>query len=223
MSGVLRIDVAFDVICPWCLIGKRQLEQAVTTLQRSVPQQAISIDWQGVQLLPDLPAGGQPFREFYLKRLGSEAAVQQRQGQVQQAAEAVGLRIRFERIGRMPNTADAHRLLREAALLGSPQQRDLLLERLFAAHFNDGEDLGDTRTLLAIAEACGFPRDSIAHVLYGDGRPYQPADAWAGSVPQFVFDKQLRLAGAQPAEFLLRAMDQVIGAAHRRSMGSQRA
>ncbi|MGY4532294.1 putative DsbA family dithiol-disulfide isomerase [Pseudomonas sp. TE3786] len=217
MNPALRIDVAFDFICPWCLIGKRQLEQAVTQLQQTLPLQEVSTDWQGVQLLPDLPAGGQAFGEFYLRRLGSEAAVQQRQRQVQEAAEAVGLRIRFERISRMPNTADAHRLFRQAAVLGSPQQRELLLERLFAAHFNNGEDLGNSNTLLAIAEACGYSREAMTRALYGDGRPYQAADVNASSVPEFVFDKQLRLSGAQPAEYLLRAMQQVLGTAQQRS------
>ncbi|MBB2496188.1 DsbA family oxidoreductase [Aquipseudomonas ullengensis] len=218
MSRALRIDVAFDFICPWCLIGKRQLELAMTQLQQTLPHQVVSVDWQGVQLLPHLPVGGEPFREFYQRRLGSESAVQMRQMQVQEAAEAVGLQIKFERISRMPNTADAHRLLRHASGLGSPQQRDYLLERLFAAHFLYGEDLGNSNTLLSIAETCGYPRENMARALYRDGRPFQSPDVNASSVPQFVFDEQLQLTGAQPAELLLRGMYEALSVPQRRSL-----
>jgi predicted DsbA family dithiol-disulfide isomerase len=217
MSRALRIDVAFDFICPWCLIGKRQLEQAVAQLQQALPDQGVSIDWQGVQLLPHLPAIGESFHDFYLRRLGSEAAVRGRQMQVQQAAEAVGLHFNFERIPRMPNTADAHRLLCQAKVLGSPQQRDQLLERLFAAHFQHGEDLGNTNTLLAIAEACGYSREPMARGLYSDGRPFQAPQGGANSVPTFVFDQQLQLEGAQPAERLLQGMHAALGVPVQRS------
>jgi predicted DsbA family dithiol-disulfide isomerase len=218
VSPALRIDMAFDFICPWCLIGKRQLEQAVAQLQQDLPNQGVSIAWQGVQLLPHLPVIGESFHDFYLRRLGSEAAVRGRQRQVQEAAAAVGLQFNFERIQRMPNTADAHRLLCQAAVLGSPQQRDQLLERLFAAHFEHGEDLGNSNTLLAIAEACGYSREAMARALYGDGRPFLLAEISAHSVPQFVFDGQLQLSGALPAEQLLRGMHKALGMVQQRSL-----
>lgn len=218
MNRALRIDVAFDFVCPWCLIAKRQLERAVALLQQELPQQVVSIDWQGVQLLPQLPVGGEPFAEFYRKRLGSESAVLLRQAQVRDEAAAVGLQIDFERIKRMPNTADAHRLLRQAGELGSPQQRERLLERLFAAYFQHGEDLGNANTLLAIAETCGYPREAMARALYRDGRPFQAPGVSAGSVPQLVFDERLLLSGAQPAALLLRGMRQALGMPQRRSL-----
>lgn len=218
MNRALRIDVAFDFICPWCLIGKRQLERAVAQLQQVLPQQVVSVDWQGVQLLPQLPVDGEPFGEFYLRRLGSESAVRLRQAQVQEEAAAVGLHIDFERIKRMPNTADAHRLLRLAGELGSAEQRERLLERLFAAHFQYGEDLGSSNTLLAIAETCGYPREDMARALYRDGRPFQLPGVVASSVPHFVFDEQLQLSGAQPAELLLRGMRTALGMPERRSL-----
>jgi predicted DsbA family dithiol-disulfide isomerase len=217
MSRVLRIDVAFDFICPWCLIGKRQLELAVAQLQETSPQQGLSIDWHGVQLLPQLPAGGEPFIEFYRQRLGNDAAVRLRQAQVQEEAAAVGLQLDFRRIARMPNTADAHRLLERARQLGSLEQRERLLERLFAAHFQFAEDIGDADTLLAIAATCGYPREELARVLYRDGRPFQAASMTASSVPQFVFDGTQQLAGAYPAEQLLRGMREALGQVERRS------
>ncbi|MBC9251488.1 disulfide bond formation protein DsbA [Pseudomonas alcaligenes] len=218
MNRALRIDVAFDFICPWCLIGKRQLELAVSQLQEALPQQVVSIDWRGVQLLPQLPAAGVPFAEFYRQRLGSDTAVRLRQAQVQEEAAAVGLQLDFSRIARMPNTADAHRLLRQAGELGSPEQRERLLERLFAAHFQLGEDIGDGNTLLTIAETCGYPREAMARALYRDGRPFLRSGMTASSVPHFVFDGSLQLSGAHPAELLLRGMRTALGQPQRRSL-----
>ncbi|WP_394558302.1 DsbA family oxidoreductase [Aquipseudomonas alcaligenes] len=210
MNRALRIDVSFDFVCPWCLIAKRQLKRAVVQLQQVLPQQVVSIDWQGVQLLPQLPAAGEPFDEFYIRRLGSETAVRLRQAQVQEAAAAVGLSFDFARIERMPNTADAHRLMRRAVELGAPEQRDRLLERLFAAHFQYAEDLGDANTLLAIAEGCGYPREEMSRALYRDGRPFVGGSGTQGSVPYFVFERQLALSGAHPAELFLRGMREAL-------------
>ncbi|WP_448092385.1 DsbA family oxidoreductase [Pseudomonas lini] len=211
MSGRLRIDVFFDFICPWCLIGKRQLERAQDLLRVQQPDVEITTVWHGVQLLPQLPAQGEPFADFYLKRLGSPEAVAMRQAQVQQAAMAVGVPIDLSRIANMPNTADAHRLLERASVLGTTAQRDVLLERLFAAYFQFGEDLGCQKTLLAIAQSCGFDAEAMASVLQGDGDPYVGNEAGAGSgVPSFQFDRHLTVVGAQPAEALLGAMREAL-------------
>ncbi|MGF6329930.1 putative DsbA family dithiol-disulfide isomerase [Pseudomonas sp. BS3782 TE3695] len=207
MSGRLRIDVFFDFICPWCLIGKRQLERAQDLLRVQQPEVEITTVWHGVQLLPQLPAQGEPFADFYLKRLGSREAVAMRQAQVQQAAMAVGVPIDLSRIPNMPNTADAHRLLERARALGNSTQCDVLLERLFAAYFQFGENLGCPDTLLLIARSCGFNAAAMASFLQGDGDPYVGNEAGAASgVPNFQFDGRLTLVGAQPVEVLLEAM-----------------
>ena len=221
MSGRLRIDVFFDFICPWCLIGKRQLERAQDLLRVQQPGVEITTVWHGVQLLPQLPAQGGSFADFYLKRLGSPEAVAMRQAQVQQAAMAVDVPIDLSRITRMPNTADAHRLLARASVLGNSAQCDVLLERLFAAYFQlqgseSGEDLGCQETLLAIAQSCGFDPDAMAPFLKGDGDPYIGNEAGAASgVPSFQFDRRLTVVGAQPAEALLGAMCEALLDSHR--------
>ena len=206
----LRIDAFFDFICPWCLIGKRQLERALAQLQGSRPDVEVELAWHGVQLLPHLPAQGVPFDEFYRQRLGSAEAVRVRQAQVRQAAAAVGLSIDFSGISTMPNTADAHRLLERAAGLGSVAQRDALLERLLAGYFHHGENLGDSTTLLAIAESCGYPRAVLADCLEGARSPFEDGGMGARGVPYFIFNRRQAVSGAQPAEVLLQAMQQAL-------------
>lgn len=208
MSVPLNIEVFFDFICPWCLIGKHQLERALARLRAARPDVAVTLQWRGVQLLPDLPAAGVPFAEFYLRRLGSEQAVRLRQAQVCEAAAAAGVDIDFARILRMPNTADAHRLLQRAAAIGTATQVEMLLERLFAAYFHNGEDLGDAESLLTAAESCGFARRDMLDSLRGDGTPFhgEAAGMAGGGVPCFVFDGCLTVSGAQSSEVLLGAM-----------------
>ena len=171
MSARLQIDVFFDFICPWCLIGKRQLEHAQVQFRSRYPDVQITTVWHGVQLLPQLPVEGEPFADFYRKRLGNAEAMTLRQAQVQQAASAVGLAIDLSRIATMPNTADAHRLFERASVLGNATQREMLLERMFAAYFRKGENLGCRETLLAIARSCGVDADSVLDCLKGDATP----------------------------------------------------
>lgn len=208
MSTPLRIDAFFDFICPWCLIGKRQLDKALAQLAVVHPTVTVQLHWHGVQLLPHLPAAGVPFAEFYLDRLGSEQAVRLRKAQVQQAAAVAGVLIDLSDILRMPNTADAHRLLSRASQLGSAEQCERLLERLFAAYFQRGGDIGDQATLLAIAADCGFEPAALQDSLRGDGQAFVGAAASLGTsgVPYFVFDRRLAVSGAQPAEVLLASM-----------------
>ncbi|MGB4076004.1 DsbA family oxidoreductase [Pseudomonas sp.] len=211
MSRALRIDVFFDFICPWCLIGKRQLERALELLHVSRPEVEVDLAWHGVQLLPQLSAQGEPFAEFYLNRLGSAEAVRQRQAQVQQAAAVAGLEISLASIARMPNTADAHRLLQRADAVATPAQRAALLERLFAAYFLQGENLGDSATLLAIAESCGLEQSAVADCLRGDASPFVGrVNAAAGGVPHFILNRRQAVSGAQPAEALLAAMHEAL-------------
>lgn len=210
MSRRLRIDVFFDFICPWCLIGKRQLEHAQVQFRSRHPDVQITTAWHGVQLLPQLPVEGEPFNDFYRKRLGNADAMAMRQAQVHQAAGAVGLAIDLSRIETMPNTADAHRLFARVNESGNAAQREMLLERLFAAYFIRRENLGDRETLLAIARSCGIEPNTVADCLKGDATPFEaPPEATSG-VPSFQFDRRLTVIGAQPAQALLGAMSEAL-------------
>ncbi|MNM93146.1 DSBA-like thioredoxin domain protein [compost metagenome] len=211
MKQTLSIDVFFDFICPWCLIGQRHLQRALELLRLEQPEVEVDLRWRGVQLLPDMARTGQPFEAFYRKRLGSEEAVRQRQAQVRAAAEAAGVNIDFSRISRMPNTADAHRLLQRAVALGEPGRVEALLAELFAAYFQQGKDLGDPVTLLQIAQACGLSPAQVADCLRGDASPFIGADDYLGEgVPCFRFNQRQVVSGAQPAEVLLGYMREAL-------------
>jgi predicted DsbA family dithiol-disulfide isomerase len=211
MTRRLRIAMGFDFVCPWCLIGLRQLRQAIALLHAEAPDVEVECDWRGVQLLPHIPAGGAPFHEFYLRRLGGEAALAQRQAQVRAAAEAAGARINYAALETMPNTADAHRLLQLAAGLGDSAQRDALFESLLTGYFERGDDLGREATLMAHAVACGYSPQQLAPAMRGADVPYQGDNAATG-VPYYTLEGQPIGSGARSASHLLDAMRTALAA-----------
>lgn len=225
----LHIDVFFDFICPWCLIGKRQLDAAIGMLKQSHPQVEVVTHWRGVQLLSHLPEQGVDFESFYLQRLGSAQAVEMRQAQVRAAALAVGVEIDFKKIKTMPNTAKAHHFMNHVMMtLGPTMQVQALLERLFSAYFFLQEDIGDEQQLNKIAEQCGltayFTDDATQAVpaepffqnsgpqvrklssAYERSLQQRPQMPMNQGVPYFIFDARLGVSGAQPAQVLYRSM-----------------
>jgi predicted DsbA family dithiol-disulfide isomerase len=204
MSSELHIDVYIDLICPWCLIGKRHLNLALSQLAQEAPDLNVSLQWHSVQLIPDVPAGGLDFAEFYLQRLGSPEAVRARQGQVREAAQGAGLEIDFGRIRRFPNSLKAHQTLAFAARHLAADQLEAMLERLFAAYFNRGEDLDDMATLRAIAVEWGL--DVSALQTWIDAGQGLPKPVRVPGVPFFVFNRVQTLSGAQPPATLLAVM-----------------
>lgn len=210
MSRVMNIDVYFDFICPWCLIGKRQLDTAIRMLKQSDPEVSVTIAWHGVQLLPQIPSEGVPFTEFYLQRLGGKTAVRLRQDHIHRAAKTVGVEINFSRIFRMPNTLKAHSFFKQALKFGGKEQNDKLLEGLFSAYFQHSEDLNDLNVLKRIAEYSGFSYEMLEDILNLTNSPFFSADTGGKGVPYFVFDEGFAIAGAQPAQVLYQAMLEVL-------------
>jgi predicted DsbA family dithiol-disulfide isomerase len=196
MSCELAVTVNFDLICPWCLIGKRNLETALTMLERSDPQVTVKVDWRSTQLLPHVPDDGFDFTAFYEARLGGAAAVRARQAQVLAAAREAGCEIAFERIRRMPNTAKAHRLLNFAGS-AEPGRFEQLLDRLFQAHFVDGLDIGDAGVLASLAQACGHDGKTAAKWIQ-DPRLDSTWRGAAAGVPFYVFGDGAAVSGAHP-------------------------
>ncbi|WP_043319427.1 DsbA family protein [Microbulbifer sp. HZ11] len=205
----LKIEVAFDFICHWCFIGKRNLEIATALLRENLPELHVDVFWVGVQLLPGLPVAGVPFKEFYRQRLGSDEAVRIRQEQVSRAALNAGISLRLQNIPIMPNTKLVHRIFNRAQRLGTTAQADEFLECLFHAYFIHGRDIGDAETLLDIAEACALDSRMLADGAAVAPKSFHSASAVEG-VPSYTFNHRMRLHGAQPPEQLYAALCQAL-------------
>ncbi|MFC3816383.1 DsbA family oxidoreductase [Lysobacter sp. GCM10012299] len=204
----LTIGIHFDLICPWCFIGKHQFAMARGKYTQMFPTVNVETLWHPVQLLPDVPTSGLPFAEFYERRLGSPEAVKRRQKQVAQAASSVGLELDLSAIKRMPNTARAHHLLRRVATSGGLAVYEALLDRLFAAYFQRGEDIGDAATLQALATEVGVPSHVVDAAQTDVGNV--ATTAAVEGVPHFEFNGRLSLSGARDAAILLMAMSKAM-------------
>jgi predicted DsbA family dithiol-disulfide isomerase len=211
-NASLTVDVHFDFVCPWCLIGKRNLDAAVSRFASLRPELSVKVRWHSHQLLPDMPAAGVPYQAFYVARLGSAGAVAARRAQVQEAAGAAGLQLAFDRIEVMPNTRAAHNLVAWAVTTGAGFQPAPLIDRLFTGYFMDGEDIGNPDVLKRIGIECGLDAVGLAEHLTASQReenmaiPRSPQADDVRGVPHFVINSALSLSGAYSPGAIVDAM-----------------
>jgi len=158
-DGVI-IEVVSDVVCPWCFIGKRRLEKALKLLGR----QDVQIHWTAFELNPDISKAGVDRQEHRIRKFGSLSRARQLETHVA-AAGAEEIEFRFDRIERMPNTFDAHRLI---WLAGRQGLQNALVERLFQAYFIDGEDVGNHEVLKRIGKQSGLDSGGVESLLGSD-------------------------------------------------------
>ncbi|HEV2282146.1 MAG TPA: DsbA family oxidoreductase [bacterium] len=199
----MRIEVVSDVVCPWCFVGKRRLEQALAIV-RSGPSGGaadVRVTWKPYELNPGLPREGIDRAAYRRAKFGSLERSQLLDARLLAVGESVGIPFAFDRIQRTPNTLDAHRLLWLADSLG---RQDALAEALFRAYFLDGFNVGDHGVLADLAAASGISRESAVALLAGrDGEAEVRTEedrAWRSGiqgVPHFIIDGIRQISGAQ--------------------------
>ena len=198
--GVVRIDIYSDTICPWCFIGKRRLERALSER----PGFDVALNWQPFQLNPDMAPEGMDRAAYLAAKFGGADRATHVYDAVLAAAEGEGLAIDLAAIRRTPNTLDSHRLIRFAKP-GAAQDR--VVESLFRAYFCDGRDIGDIEVLVAIAAEAGLDRQAVRAHLESDSEvsAVRAEDTRArtmgiNAVPCFVLDDRYTLSGAHEPE-----------------------
>ncbi len=214
MLGALTIDVVSDVVCPWCYIGKRRLEDALAQLRAADPDLPVQVRWHPFQLNPDLPPAGKDRRQYLEQKFGGPARAKEIYARVEAAGTTVGIPFDFAAIERQPNTLDAHRLLAWAQTRHEGDA-DALVELLFKAYFIDGLYLGDRDVLVDRAEAAGYDANDARTFLASAALGAETADAdrraremGVSGVPFFIFDGKTAVSGAQEAATLLEAIRQ---------------
>ncbi|HVC63142.1 MAG TPA: DsbA family oxidoreductase [Acetobacteraceae bacterium] len=207
-SAGTRIDIVSDAICPWCYVGKRQLERALAMLARDGLH--FSVHWNPFQLNPDMPKEGRDRAAYRAWKFGSTERMREADARVAQAAANVGLPFRQDLMLRTPNTIDAHRLIWFA---GQNGVQDAAMEAVFEAYFIQGRDIGDAAVLADCAARAGLDRDAVAAFLAGDvaAQEMRAADqaareAGVNGVPSFFLDGYGLFSGAMPAETMADAL-----------------
>ena len=209
MTTPLRIDIVSDVMCPWCIIGYRQLARAL-----EVSGTAHEIHWHPFELNPQMPPEGQNMREHLAGKYGTTPR-QSEESQARLAAlgAEVGFSFGFAGDMRMHNTFDAHQLLHFADLSGRKHD---LKQALFAAHFTDHRNLSDRAVLADIAAEIGLDR-AEALVALDDQRfadAVRTAETfWTSQgvqgVPAVIFNQRHLVSGAQGIETYTRILEQL--------------
>jgi predicted DsbA family dithiol-disulfide isomerase len=216
-SNTLQIDIVSDVVCPWCYIGKRHLEAALTLLREKQSDLNVVTRWHPFQLNPDLPSGGIDRKTYLEEKFGGPTRAKEIYARVGAAGAAAGLALHFDAIEKQPNTLAAHALiaLAQSNESADSQIADCVVEALFKAYFVDGKFIGDIDVLIEIAERCGMDGANVRATLNNAFALDRVANADANvraqgvnGVPFFVFNQKLALSGAQPPETMFDAMIQ---------------
>ncbi|ATE62198.1 DsbA family oxidoreductase [Thauera sinica] len=207
---ILDIDLVSDFVCPWCFLGKTRLDRALAELKASRPDIEARINWLPFFLNPDTPPAGEPYRAFLEAKFGGARQADEVLARVADAAAPDGLAFAFDRIRTRPSTLKAHRLCYRAQSLGWAQGKvQALAGALFSAHFQQGQDIGDSATLADLAAACGDRRDAVLAYLDGGqdtDKVQRMADGIRSQgiqgVPFFILNRKLAVSGAQSAAVL---------------------
>lgn len=217
----MQIDIVSDIVCPWCYIGKRNLESALALYKTEHPEDTQDwdtngpvISWHPFQLNPHLPAEGMSRAEYTAAKFGGAKRAREVYARVASAGLNAGIDFQFDRIATQPNTVSAHALILLAASVGA---QDGVVESLFKGYFLEGRNLTDQDTLIELAERGGLSRVNSERCLSDGERKLkdqvEEQDRHARSlgvegVPFLIFNQKLAVSGAQPPEVLVQAMTQ---------------
>ena len=209
-----QIDVISDVVCPWCFIGKRNLEHALETWRAKHPDVTPTVLWHPFQLNPQLPAGGVPRKQYLENKFGGPERAKEIYARVSAAGMRAGIDFAFDNIQVQPNTIDAHRLMHYA---GEQGKQDAVAEGIFQRYFVEGANLADKQTLADIAQQAGMDRDEAAAYLASDAdralieeQDQRARAIGVEGVPFFIFNQRLALSGAQPPDVIVEAMEKAL-------------
>jgi len=205
-NRVAVIEVVSDVVCPWCYIGKRRLEKALAI----AGQQAAQVRWKAFELNRNAPKDGFERESYRARKFGSAAYAKQLEAHVSDAGKDAGIEFSFNRIERVPNTLDAHRLI---WLAGRDGSQDAMVENLFRAYFIEGLDVGSGEVLKRVAAESHLDAVKVEELLQSNlGRREvleEERDAHAhgvSGVPTFFVGGAPIISGAQKPELLASAL-----------------
>lgn len=196
----IRLDIFSDPVCPWCYVGKANLDRALG----QHPDHPFAIQWHPFQLNPDMPAEGVSKRAYLEEKFGGKARVDAIHERLREVARAAGVEMNPDKPQRMPNTLDAHRLIHWAGIEG---RQSAVVTALMRAYWVEGRDIGDPETLADIAGETGMDRAATLRLLQSDAdaddilaRDQDARQKGVNAVPTFLVAQQYVVSGAQPTE-----------------------
>lgn len=214
-TPVITVDIVSDVVCPWCIIGYKKLEQA---MQRFEGKAEFALAWHAFELNPNMPPEGQDINEHMAQKYGAtrEQSKANRE-RLRSAGSDLDFDFSYHENMRMVNTFDAHRLLHWA---GETGKQTALKLALFKAHFTDGKNVNDHAILTEVAVSVGLnekrTRDLLGSDLFADdvrAVEAQWQDRFISGVPAFIFNKKFMVPGAQDSDVFAQIIENKVLAA----------
>ncbi len=205
------LDIFADPTCPWCLIGKAELDHALET----GPGHPFLLNWHPFRLNPNLPPTGVDHVDYMKAKFGDEAGIIAANKPVLEAAERLGLWINMAAIQRVPQTLDAFRLLHWA---GIEEAQTRVMSGLMRAYWREGKDIADHQVLAQIGQQARMDPEMILRLLASEAdrdevlaREAHARERGIRSVPTFIIGNTHVLTGAQPAALWQQIIDELAG------------
>jgi predicted DsbA family dithiol-disulfide isomerase len=212
MTKKLKIDIISDVVCPWCTIGYKRLEKAISELGI---QDQVNIEWHPFELNPNMPAEGQNVQEHITEKYGSTLE-QQKESQQRMAdiGKELGFTFDYFDAMRMVDTFEAHVLLEYAKEFGKQTEMKMRLTRAF---FSERKDVSDRAILKQAVLDVGLDaEEALARLDSEDARKdiRNQQDYWknlgVNSVPTIVFNRKSAVTGAQPVRVFKEVLTELL-------------
>jgi len=209
-TASLHVEVIADLVCPFCFIGKRHLDRALTAVEGPS-----DVSWYPYQLNPEIPRDGLPFDKYLTRRFGSPDNVAPVLQHLVNEGKTAGIGFRFDRLRHVPNTLAIHQLMQFAEMQGVDQLA--LAEDLMSAFFEEGRNIGDERELVAIAGPHGLAAPDVASAMDNERlrelvltREGQVRSSGMAGVPGFLVNRRLLVMGAQDTDTIINAFDRAM-------------
>lgn len=210
-TKLITIDVISDIVCPWCYLGRQRLKAALAML----PEIDVEVRWRPFQLDPNLPKQGKERKRYLVEKLGSQSRVNEVHDQLIALGKENGIEFDFDAIEIAPNTLDAHRLIHWAGEI-SAEVQDKVVGELFSFYFEQGDDISTSEILLEAAEDAGMEYTIVETLLEGDtdidtikAQIATASQMGVTGVPCFILDQKYAVMGAQTAEAMADAIQQI--------------
>lgn len=207
----MKIEVYHDLTCPWCRIGEKNLKDAMHewTQQSGEPFEII---YRSYMLYPEIPPAGVLFMDMMVRKMGNMSRAYQALEQITKAGAPVGLKFKFDRIEWLPNTLAPHMFLKWI----DSEKKMQMAEKLFQAYFEQGHNIGDPDVLAGIAETMGHDPNVVKEVIRSkktlpevEQDLERARNSGIQSIPFFIIQGRLAMAGAHPKDNFLRAFQEV--------------
>ena len=212
MADKIKIDIVSDVVCPWCTVGYKRLEKAISELGI---RDKVEIEWQPFELNPTMPSAGQNLNEHMMEKYRmSPQQLKQTQQHMVNAANDVDFDFNFDDKSLMVNTFEAHILLEYAKGFG--KQTDLKMQ-LMKAYFSEGKNVSDKNILKQALLDVGLNAEEALSKLKDEEAIKEvrsKQDYWKSmgisSVPTIVFNRKSAVTGAQPVDALKNVLSKLV-------------